>query len=69
MVGTFPPALSSYEDSGMGVLGRLQHRIEANPFNIVGTLIFLFAIVHTFMAGRFSALSRAFCESVPNSRR
>jgi hypothetical protein len=59
--GDFPPDLQSYDDGGKSTLERLQFRIQANPFNLVGTLIFLFAIIHTFMAGKFTALSHK-CE-------
>jgi hypothetical protein len=53
----FPPALPSYQDAGKGVLERLGHRIEYNPFNLAGTLIFLLAIVHTFLSSRFLTIS------------
>ena len=53
----FPPDLQSYDDAGQGVLARLTHRIEVNPFNLVGTLIFLLAIAHTFLTGRFREIS------------
>ncbi|MGJ8724188.1 MAG: putative Na+/H+ antiporter [Roseibacillus sp.] len=35
----------------------LAARIKADPFNLVATLIFLFAIAHTFMAGWFNKLA------------
>ena len=53
----FPPALTSYGDAGMPVVDRLVHRIQKNPFNVAATLIFLLAIVHTFMSSRFLAIS------------
>jgi hypothetical protein len=56
----FPPALDSYQDAGIeGIGGQLLHRIEQVPFDLVATLIFLCAIAHTFMAGRFMAISHA----------
>jgi hypothetical protein len=55
-----PGDLASYGDSGKSILERLQIRVEANPFNLAGTLIFVLAIFHTFLAGRFAALSRQF---------
>lgn len=54
---SFPPELQSYNDAGQGVLERLIHRIKVNPFNLVGTLIFLGAIIHTFLASKFMASS------------
>lgn len=48
----FPMPLSAYNDpEGAGVGSVLASRIAENPFNIVGSLIFLLAIAHTFVAG------------------
>ena len=59
----FPPPLDSYGDGALESVGAvLQHRISAQPFNLVGTLIFLAAILHTFSAGRFTALSHRWRE-------
>lgn len=57
VVAEFPPALQSYNDAGQPIFERLIHRIKVNPFNLVGTLIFLFAIIHTFLASKFMAIS------------
>lgn len=35
----------------------LIHRIQENPFNLVATVIFLLAVVHTFLAGWFQKLA------------
>ena len=54
----FPPSLDSYNDSDLGSISTiLMHRIKAVPFNLIATLIFLCAIVHTFMASKFMAKS------------
>lgn len=53
----FPRDLQSYDDDAMGVPARLVHRIEAFPFNLVGTVLFVLAILHTFLTGRFRELS------------
>ena len=53
----FPPDLESYGDAGRPIFERISMRIEANPFNLVGTLIFLLAVIHTFLCSRFTALS------------
>ncbi len=54
----FPPALDSYGDAELTGIGEiLVHRIEQEPFNLFATLIFLFAIVHTFMASKLMAMS------------
>jgi len=39
------------------LVGVLLHRIKANPFNLVATLIFLLAVCHTFMAGFFQKMA------------
>ena len=55
---TFPLPLKSYNDAGMtGLMSILLHRIGQNPFNLVATLIFFCAIVHTFLAGKFLAVA------------
>ena len=53
----FPPDLQSYDDAGQSILARLAGRIEAKPFNLVGTVIFLLAIVHTFFSSKLSNMS------------
>jgi hypothetical protein len=52
--GDFPLPLGSYADpAGSGVWQKVFHRISVEPFNLVGTVIFLAAIVHTFLVARF----------------
>ncbi len=54
----FPPPLDSYDDADVEDLGAiLSQRISAQPFNLVATLIFLAAILHTFSAAKFTSLS------------
>ncbi len=54
----FPRSLESYNDQGTpGILTVLANRIRQQPFNMVATLIFFFAIVHTFLAGKFMTLA------------
>ena len=54
----FPRSLESYGDAdGGGILEILKNRIQQEPFNLIATLIFFLAIVHTFMTGRFMAVS------------
>jgi len=51
---TFPKPLEEYHDEQIpGVFNKLAHRMQADPFNPVGSLIFLAAIIHTFLAARF----------------
>jgi hypothetical protein len=54
----FPPALDSYGGGGVtGIVEILVNRIRMEPFNLVATLIFLCAIVHTFLTGRFMVIA------------
>ncbi len=50
---TFPRPLESYVGESGGVLEVLRSRIEAEPFNLVASLIFLCAIIHTFLTAKF----------------
>ncbi|MFI5324348.1 MAG: putative Na+/H+ antiporter, partial [Thermodesulfobacteriota bacterium] len=54
----FPPALASYHDSGFGsITNILINRVRQHTFNLIATLIFLCAIVHTFLASKFMMIS------------
>ena len=55
----FPPPLESYHDEGSVDAGTvLISRAFAEPFNVVATIIFLLAIVHTFLAPKILARSQ-----------
>jgi hypothetical protein len=50
----FPKPVEEYHDDQVpGITAKLVQRIQAEPFNLVGTLIFLGAIIHTFLAPKF----------------
>ncbi len=54
----FPRSLDSYDDPADASLGAiLEHRIKVAPFNLVATLIFFAAILHTFLTSRFMAIA------------
>ncbi len=54
----FPPPLASYGDANIEGIGEiLSHRIATNPFNVVATIIFLCAIIHTFLTNKFLQVS------------
>ncbi|MBU2644281.1 putative Na+/H+ antiporter [bacterium] len=54
----FPPALSSYNDGHLTNIGAiLLHRIQQEPLNLLVTLFFFGAIIHTFMAGKFQKIA------------
>jgi hypothetical protein len=58
VVAEFPRALDTYGDAGTGgLLGTLANRIHTEPFNLVATLIFFAAIIHTFLSSRFLAIA------------
>jgi hypothetical protein len=57
----FPTPLESYADSQVtSVAQKLLGRIQADPFNLVATVIFFAAIVHTFLVAKFRAISHRF---------
>ncbi|WP_320042783.1 putative Na+/H+ antiporter [uncultured Desulfobacter sp.] len=50
----FPPSFADYHDAEIkGVISILKHRINHTPFNLVASLIFLAAILHTFFSSKF----------------
>ncbi len=50
----FPLPLPTYGDADRTGLGDiLAHRIATDPFNLVAAIVFLLAIVHTFLATKF----------------
>lgn len=50
----FPLPLEAYrEAAGAGVWQKLFHRASVEPFNLLATLLFFGAIVHTFLVARF----------------
>ncbi len=55
----FPIPLKVYTaaEEGMGLMQKLSHRVQTDPFNLAATLIFLGAILHTFLAPRFQNLA------------
>ena len=54
----FPRDLQSYSDDGIETIaGKLVARAKAQPFNVVATLIFFLAIVHTFLSSKFMAIA------------
>lgn len=54
----FPRPLSSYGDTaGTALADTLIARVKAEPLNLVATVIFFLAIVHTFMAEHFRRMA------------
>ena len=55
---SFPPDLSEYGDEGTALWASLKGRVGVVPFNLVATVIFGLAIVHTFLATGFQRRGR-----------
>lgn len=59
-----PPTLDSYgEMPGASLREILLHRISVEPLNLLATVVFLFAILHTFCAPFFARLAKRLEES------
>jgi hypothetical protein len=57
-VSTFPTPLTSYPPASPdGLIATFSDRVTADPFNLIATVIFLLAIVHTFAAAWFIGLA------------
>ena len=53
----FPPSLDSYNDADVdSIMAILKNRVRQVPFNLVATIIFFCAIVHTFLTSKFLAI-------------
>jgi Putative Na+/H+ antiporter len=60
----FPLPVDSYHDQQIpSVFGKLTGRIQREPLNLVATIIFFGAIVHTFLAARFRKLAHNYQQS------
>ncbi len=56
----FPLPLESYNDAGVTSLwDKLVHRVQVAPFNLIASVLFLLAILHTFVAGYFREWAHA----------
>src|SRR5277367_6599262 len=54
----FPLPVDGYHDQQISsLLGKLMGRIQREPLNLVATIIFFGAIVHTFLAGWFRKIA------------
>lgn len=66
----FPLPLDQYPvTSSASILDVLSARVDAFPFNAVATAIFLLAVIHTFVAHRFTALSHQMQHKLDRERR
>jgi hypothetical protein len=57
----FPLPVDSYHDQQIpSLFGKLTGRIQREPLNLVATIVFLGAIVHTFLAARFRKIAHIY---------
>jgi hypothetical protein len=57
----FPKSLEDYHDDATpSLLQKLIGRVRADPFNLVGTIIFLCAILHTFLTSKFMHIAHQY---------
>ncbi len=62
--GNFPLPIESYHDQQISSLfGKLPERIQRDPLNLVASIIFFAAIVHTFLAGHFRKIALNYQQS------
>ncbi len=60
----FPLPVDSYHDQEIpSLFGKLTDRIQREPLNLVATIIFLGAIVHTFLVNRFRNIAHNYQQS------
>src|SRR6201992_1769880 len=60
----FPLPVDSYHDQEIpSLFGKLTGRIQREPLNLVATIIFLGAIVHTFLVNRFRKIAHNYQQS------
>ena len=57
----FPIPVDGYHDQQIpSIFGRLTGRIQREPLNLVATIIFFVAIIHTFLAARFHKIAHRY---------
>ena len=57
----FPPPVDSYQDQQIpSIFEKLAHRIRREPLNLVATIIFVAAIIHTFLTAQFRKIAHRY---------
>src|SRR5258708_29527332 len=57
----FPLPVDSYHDQKIpSIFGKLAGRIQREPLNLVATIIFFAAIIHTFLTARFRKIAHRY---------
>jgi hypothetical protein len=60
-VGNFPPPVDGYHDQQIpSLFGKLTGRIQREPVNLVATIIFFVAIIHTFLTAQFRKIAHRY---------
>ncbi|MBV9671313.1 MAG: hypothetical protein JO076_00610, partial [Verrucomicrobia bacterium] len=61
--GLFPLPTDSYQDEQLtSIPDKLLNRIRKEPLNLIATIIFVCAIIHTFSTSRFLGISHRYQE-------
>ncbi|HYZ75199.1 MAG TPA: hypothetical protein VE641_19120, partial [Chthoniobacterales bacterium] len=61
IASSFPTPLLEYHDAAMASpIDRLIHRVQVDPFNLAATVIFVCAIMHTFLTSVFTKTARRY---------
>jgi hypothetical protein len=56
-----PTPLAQYHDAAIAnTVDRLIHRVEVDPFNLIATITFFCAIIHTFLTSAFTKAARRY---------
>jgi len=64
---SFPPSLESYNDAHLSSVWEiLRNRVEKEPFNLIATLLFACAVLHTFFTHKFREWAHRFEERIPD---
>jgi hypothetical protein len=56
----FPLPVDSYGDQQIPLFGRLIGRVQREPLNLVATIIFFAAIIHTFLTAQFRKIGHRY---------
>jgi Putative Na+/H+ antiporter len=57
----FPPPVESYQDQQIpSIFEKLAYRIRREPLNLVATIIFVAAIIHTFLTAQFRKIAHRY---------
>src|SRR5258707_980533 len=57
----FPPPVDNYHDQQIpSIFEKLAHRIQREPLNLVATVIFFAAIIHTFLTAQFRKIAHRY---------